>query len=97
MFGELAYNNELDDDYWRAVLKHRFPSVDEDLLFSAWETVSEIVPQLNRAVWAATDGDFAPGMCQGDSFLGVDNYYFDRPPMKMRQVPPAGEQQRHFL
>jgi hypothetical protein len=92
MFGELAYNNELDDDYWKAALKHRFPTVDANLLFKAWETVSEVVPQLNRAVWAATDGDFAPELCQGDSFLGMDNYYFDRKPMKLRKTPPAGEQ-----
>jgi hypothetical protein len=92
MFGEMAYNNDLDDNYWKAVLKHRFPSVDADLLFTTWETVSEIVPQLNRSVWAATDGDFAPEMCQGDSFLSMDNYYFDRKPMVMRDPPPAGEQ-----
>ena len=91
MFGEMAYNNDLDDNYWKAVLKHRFPSVDADLLFQAWETVSEVVPQLNRAVWAATDGDFAPEMCQGDSFLGMDNYYFDHKSMKLRNPPPAGE------
>lgn len=92
MFGEMAYNNQLDDHYWKAVLKHRFPSVDVDRLFNAWQTVSEVVPQLNRSVWAATDGDFAPEMCQGDSFLGMDNYYFDRNPMKLRKSPPAGEQ-----
>lgn len=41
LFGKLAYNNDLDDDYWKAVLKHFFPSADVDLLFTAWETVSE--------------------------------------------------------
>lgn len=92
MFGELAYNNELDDDYWKAVLKHRFPTADAELLFTVWETVSEVVPQLNRSAWASTDGDFAPEMCQGDSFLSMDNYYFDRKPMKLRKDPPAGEQ-----
>ncbi|VGO23521.1 Ig-like domain-containing protein [Pontiella sulfatireligans] len=92
MFGEMAYNNELDDDYWKAVLKHRFPSVDANLLFHAWERVSEVVPQLNRSVWASTDGDFAPEMSQGDSFLSMDNYYFDRRSMKMRTPPPKGEQ-----
>lgn len=91
MFGEMAYNNELDDDYWKAVLKHRFPSVDAELLFNTWETVSEVIPQLNRAAWAATDGDFAPEMCQGDTFLSMDNYYFDRKPMIMRNPPPEGE------
>jgi len=92
MFGEMAYNNDLDDDYWRAVLKHRFPTVDVDLLFNAWETVSEVIPQLNRSVWAATDGDFAPEMCQGDSFLSMDNYYFDRKPMILWNPPFAGEE-----
>ena len=67
MFGELAYNNELGDDYWKKALKPRYPQVNEQFLFDAWETVSEVVPQLNRAAWAATDGDFAPEMCQDDS------------------------------
>jgi hypothetical protein len=97
MFGEMAYNNDLDDNYWKAVLKHRFPTVDADLLFKAWETVSEIVPQLNRSVWASTDGDFAPELCQGDSFLSMDNYYFDRKPMKLRDPPPAGEEPCIFV
>jgi len=92
MFGEMAYNDNLDDNYWKAVLKHRFPTVDADLLFKAWETVSEVVPQLNRSAWASTDGDFAPEMCQGDSFLSMDNYYFARKPMELRSPPPAGEQ-----
>ncbi len=96
MLGEMAYTLELDDDYWKAVLKHRFPSVDVDLLFSAWETVSEVVPQLNRSVWAPTDGSFAPEMCQeGKSFLTVDSYYLARPPMILRADPPAGE--RHCV
>tara|TARA_R110002096_G_scaffold74283_18_gene176133 strand:- start:4034 stop:7000 length:2967 start_codon:yes stop_codon:yes gene_type:complete len=92
MFGEMAYNNDLDDDYWRAVLKHRFPTADVKKLFDAWEAVSEIVPQINRSVWAATDGDFAPEMSQGDSFLSMDNYYYDRNPMKLRDPVPAGEE-----
>ena len=28
LWGQLAYNNELGDDYWQAALKHRFPGVD---------------------------------------------------------------------
>ncbi|MGY8696001.1 MAG: carbohydrate-binding family 6 protein, partial [Verrucomicrobiia bacterium] len=28
LWGQLAYNNELDDSYWEAALKHRFPSID---------------------------------------------------------------------
>ncbi|VGO23519.1 hypothetical protein [Pontiella sulfatireligans] len=93
MLGEMAYTLDLDDNYWKAVLKHRYPGVDVDLLFNAWETVSEVVPQLNRSVWAPTDGSFAPEMCQeGKAFLSVDSYYLARPPMILRKNPPAGEQ-----
>ena len=66
MWGEMTYNNDLDDIYWKAVLKHRFPKVNVDLLFKAWETISEVIPQLNRAVWASTDGYFAGELGQGD-------------------------------
>ena len=93
MLGELSYNLDLDDDYWKAVLKHNYPDADTDLLFDAWEQVSEVVPQVNRAVWASTDGAFAAEMCQsGSGFLTIDDYYFARPPMKLRTEPPAGEQ-----
>ena len=94
MLGEMAYNNDLDDNYWKAILKHRFGlnTANTQLLFTAWETVSEVIPQLNRSVWAATDGDFAPEMCQGDAFLSMDNYYFARKPMILRKPPPAGEE-----
>lgn len=93
MLGEMAYNPDLDDEYWKAVLKHRYPSVDAEKLFDAWEQVSKVVPQVNRAVWAATDGAFAPEMCQqGSGFLTIDDYYLARPPMKLREDPPTGEQ-----
>ncbi len=89
LFGELAYNNDLDDAYWKKVLEHRFDlsASDGALLFNAWQGVSEIVPQLNRSVWSATDGNFASEMCQGDNFLDYQNYYFERNPMIRTRIP----------
>jgi hypothetical protein len=85
--GQLAYNPELDRGYWEATLKHRFAGVDAKLLYDAWESTSEIIPQLNRSVWAATDGDFAAeGAMQRDGFLTVNDYYFARDPMPLTRI-----------
>jgi len=94
LWGQLAYNNELGRDYWEAVLKHRFPTVDARLLYEAWESTSEIIPQLNRSVWAATDGDFsAEGCMQRSGFLTVDDYHFDRYPMVLTRIDNAPDRQ----
>ena len=94
LWGQLAYNNELGDDYWRAALKHRFPSVDADLLLEAWESVSEVIPQLNRSVWSPTDGSFAAEGCRRTTgFLSVDDYQLERPAMVLNRVQNAPDPQ----
>ena len=93
-WGQLAYNNELGRDYWEAVLKHRFPGVNARLLYDAWASTSEIIPQLNRAIWAPTDGDFsAEGCMQRSGFLTVDEYCFDRDPMSLTRIENAPDPQ----
>ena len=94
LWGQLAYNNELGDDYWQAVLAHRFPGVDAKLLFKAWETVSEVIPQLNRSVWSPTDGSFAAEGCRRTSgFLTLDGYHFERPAMVLNRIENAPDPQ----
>ncbi|MFC1761113.1 Ig-like domain-containing protein [Planctomycetota bacterium] len=94
LWGQMAYNIHLGDDYWQAVLKHRFPTVDVKLLHDSWETVSEIVPQLNRSTWASNDADFAPEGCmQKKGFLTAETYYFKRSPMVLNLWDNAPEPQ----
>ena len=94
LWGQLAYNNELGRDYWEAVLRHRFPDVDAKLLYDAWESTSEIIPQLNRSVWAPTDGDFAAEGCmQRSGFLTADDYQFARNPMVLTRIDNAPDPQ----
>jgi len=94
LWGQLAYNNELGDDYWQAVLAHRFPGIDAKLLFEAWETVSEVIPQLNRSVWSPTDGSFAAEGCRRTSgFLTLDGYQFERPAMILNRIENAPDPQ----
>jgi hypothetical protein len=94
LWGQLAYNPQLGRGYWEATLRHRFPGVDAKLLYDAWESTSEIIPQLNRSVWAPTDGDFSPEGCmQRSGFLTVDDYHFDRDPMVLTRVDDAPDPQ----
>jgi hypothetical protein len=94
LWGQLAYNIELGDDYWQAVLKQRFPSVDAKLLLEAWETVSEVIPQLNRSVWSPTDGSFCAEGCRRTSgFLTLDGYQFARPAMVLNRIENAPDPQ----
>ncbi len=92
LWGQLAYDHARDDDYWQAVLAQRFPTVDAPLLHDTWEAVSEIIPQLNRAVWSGIDAAFAPEGCMSwlspasDGFLTIDDYYFDRSPMALSRI-----------
>jgi hypothetical protein len=94
LWGQLAYNNELGDDYWEAALKHRFHGVDAGLLLKAWESVSEVIPQVNRSVWSPTDGSFGPEGCRRTSgFLTVDGYQFERPAMVLNRIENAPDPQ----
>lgn len=99
LWGQLAYDNALGNDYWQAVLAHRFPGVDAALLRDTWESVSEIIPQLNRAVWSGTDAGFAAENCMSwlspasDGFLTLEDYYFARPPMILDRIDNAPDPQ----
>ncbi len=91
LWGQLAYNIELGRDYWEATLQYRFPEVDARLLYDAWASTSEIVPQLNRSSWSPTDAAFsAEGCMHNAGFLSVDEYYFNRPAMPLNRIenPP---------
>ena len=97
LWGLLAYDNELGDEYWQAVLAHRFPGVNAELLHDTWETVSEIIPQLNRAVWSGIDAAFAPegamSWLSKDGFLNIEDYYFGRYPMQLSRIENAPDPQ----
>ena len=107
LWGELAYNNELGDEYWTATLKHRFGLNDRSakLLHDTWQTVSEVVPQLNRAVYEGTDAAFAPegcmtGLASATGFLTIPQYYYGEGPpvyrrqaMRLKKSPPGDEVQ----
>ncbi len=75
------------------------------LLHDTWQTVSEVVPQFNRAVYEGTDAAFAPegcmtGLASATGFLTIPQYYYGegppvyrRKPMQLRKSPPGDEVQ----
>ncbi len=94
LWGQLAYSNDLGRDYWEAALQHRFPGVDAEKLYEAWESTSEIVPQLNRSSWSPTDAAFsAEGVMERAGFLTIDKYYFERGPMVLDRIEGAPDPQ----
>jgi len=63
LWGQLAYNPELDRAYWQSVLEHRFPGVNGKLLYDAWAATSQIIPQVNAICFKPNDAMVAPEGC----------------------------------
>ena len=61
LWGQLAYDNEIGEEYWIATLKHRFKLTDSNAekLYHAWEQVSEVTPEVIRNHWAPSDAGLA--------------------------------------
>lgn len=80
LWGKLAYNNELTDAYWKKILasKYDISESNADLLFEAWQEVSEVVPQLHRQTWASTDAGIAAEGCMSSSASSTGFLTFDK-------------------
>lgn len=60
LWGRLAYNPELDRDFFISKLKVKFPATNAALLYESWKAASEIVPAVNRYQFQPGDRKFAP-------------------------------------
>lgn len=56
MWGRLAYNNQLDSNFFIQKISHHFPECDADKLYKVWQAASKIIPAVNRYHW--NDWDF---------------------------------------
>ncbi|WP_158968954.1 hypothetical protein [Paraglaciecola sp. L3A3] len=59
IWGRLAYNLELDKTFFINQLKVKFPKVDANQLYLAWQASSKIVPAVNRYQFEPGDRNFA--------------------------------------
>ena len=55
LWGRLGYDNELDQAFFVKKLASHFPQTDAALLYSAWQSASRIIPQVNVFHWRDWD------------------------------------------
>jgi len=55
LWGRLAYDPGLDKSFFLKTLASRFPKVDPDQLYTAWQTASRIIPTVNNFHWKSAD------------------------------------------
>ncbi|MCF6333207.1 MAG: hypothetical protein L3J11_07980 [Draconibacterium sp.] len=53
MWGRLGYNPEVSDERFIQILQNKFPEVDGEKLFSAWQEASMIYPTTTGFQWGS--------------------------------------------
>ena len=82
LWGRLAYDLFLTNDFFEKRLKNRFPQAEPALLYDTWAAASQIVPQVNRFFFRVNDFQFSPEGCTyNQGFLSVEQF-FQHPPLR---------------
>ncbi len=82
LWGRLAYDLFLTNDFFEKRLKNRFPQAESALLYDTWAAASQIVPQVNRFFFRVNDFQFSPEGCiYNQGFLSVEQF-FQHPPLR---------------
>jgi len=63
LWGRLAYNPTLDRAFFEQTLAGKFPETDPALLYDAWASASQIIPQINRFHWFQNDLEWMAEAC----------------------------------
>ncbi|WP_282135790.1 hypothetical protein [Seonamhaeicola maritimus] len=77
LWGRLGYNNKLSEEIIFKTFKKQYVSDDAELLFNTWQTVSKIIPQVNRFHWRNWDADWSVESCRAREKLGGFRDVFD--------------------
>lgn len=74
LWGRLGYNPELPEVGIKKQLKHRFPEVDSEKLFDAWQIASKIIPHTTQFFWRNWDYQWYPEGSKGKPFANVKEF-----------------------
>ena len=55
MWGRLGYNPEISNERFTQILQHRYPEIDAERLFTAWQEASMIYPTTTGFHWGPLD------------------------------------------
>lgn len=65
LWGRLAYNPDLSNDFFEQAIQHRFPGKPSGKLQEVWARASKIIPAVNREHWHDWDFQWAVEVCSG--------------------------------
>lgn len=78
LWGRLAYDPQISDDRFLAILQARFPSVDAQALMTAWEASSAVYPLTTGFHWGALDFQWYIEGCKSmPGKMGLENGFHD--------------------
>lgn len=63
LWGRLAYDNELPEERFVALINDKFPTADSKLLYDSWKNASKIIPLVTRFHWNSWDYAFTVDGC----------------------------------
>lgn len=64
LWGRLAYNPDVTDERFESIVGARFPQIDQNLLFTAWQNASMIYPLTTGFHWGSLDFQWYIESCQ---------------------------------
>lgn len=63
LYGRLAYDPNIPNSRFEAIVGERFPTVSANKLFEGWASASKILPLVTRFYWGALDFQWYPEAC----------------------------------
>jgi hypothetical protein len=89
LWGRLGYNPELSNERFIQILQHKFPEIDAEKLFMAWQEASMIYPVTTGFHWGALDFQWyieacksRPAFAQNETGFHDVNRFINLPPHK---------------
>ncbi|MFB0516058.1 MAG: carbohydrate-binding family 6 protein, partial [Candidatus Neomarinimicrobiota bacterium] len=55
LWGRLGYDPDTPTDLLKGLIKNRFPNVDANALYNAWQSASRVIPLVNQFHWLSWD------------------------------------------
>ena len=97
MWGRLAYNAELNNDFFKHKLKHHFQDTDVDTLFNLWNTASNIIPTLQSFHFKPGDSQWHVEGCVSMYGFATIRDFIDCPTINPKKIMTIPEYANAFL
>ncbi|WP_111624406.1 carbohydrate-binding family 6 protein [Arenibacter echinorum] len=76
LWGRMGYDPETSPELLKGLIGNRFPSVDSNDLYTAWQESSKVIPLINKFHWFSWDYLWWPEACIGSGVANaIDGYH----------------------